>query len=394
MPGDARSRLDYLVDMVGLLWPKTATPCGSAPMVVLPSVRRPRVLVPVRPRRAPAAAIMRYTAQQGMRDRLASTAIAVAARAGATALLPPVTTPATDPQAESITDHLARVMGGPVHASLALTVPRPNRKPVLQVFDAAGRTIAFAKVGIDPLTKSLVGAEARALRQLSTHALRDVTVPRLIDHSPWGRTEVLVTTALPSGRRVRRRGAALDRAMREIAAASEPGPSGANDYLIATRGMAQTGGESDQAERFEQWHGVFDLVAERCPVADVQLGAWHGDWTEWNCATHRGAVAVWDWERFAVGVPCGFDKLHFAMSDRVGPRRDRFLPAAMELIDAAPELLVPWHLQKEAARSTAMLYILQLALRYLLDAVPPRSVGSRIEQWAYPAVRSALAGTS
>ncbi|MBO0863536.1 MAG: hypothetical protein J2P16_00490 [Mycobacterium sp.] len=239
-----------------------------------------------------------------------------------------------------------------------------------------------------------MSAEARALRHLATKPLRGIVVPQVIDHSQWASTEVLVMTVLRPGRRVRRAGAALNRAMREVADWGRLVPTDASSYLDATRTSAVSGSERDGPDRFEQWVAMFDLIVEQHAVADLQLGAWHGDWTEWNCAADRGMVAVWDWERFGLGVPCGFDKLHFTMCEQVGPRRDRFLPAAMELIEDAPEILAPWRLRRDAARTTAMLYILHLALRYLLDAAPRHSAIGRVEEWAYPAIRSALAGSN
>ena len=43
----------------------------------------------------------------------------------------------------------------------------------------------------------------------------------------------------------------------------------------------------------------------------LAFGAWHGDWTPWNMASTAGGLLVWDWERFATGVPVGFDALHY-----------------------------------------------------------------------------------
>ncbi len=70
------------------------------------------------------------------------------------------------------------------------------------------------------------------------------------------------------------------------------------------------------------------------PEKVFELGAWHGDWTAWNCAAAAQAdqVLVWDWERYTEGVPRGFDALHhhFHGSGRIDEA------AARELISQAP----------------------------------------------------------
>jgi hypothetical protein len=397
---DAQDRLAYLAETVDLLWP------GAGPdrrRVILPSARAPRLLVPARPARAAASALIRYTAQQGARDRVAGLAVAAAARLGAAALLPPVRSQA--PRGETIDDHLSSALGQPVSTALALTRRRANRKPVLQVFDGRGRTLAFAKVGTDPLTRALVDAEAASLRRLAAAPLHHVTVPAVLHLGSWGTTRVLVMSALGAGfgagRVGDRRLALLDDAMHDVSRV--PGDAGdragdAADHAAGDERWSRVArAEAAQAERHTgsarvvQWLAVFDQAADVLAVDDLELGTWHGDWTEWNCSARRDRVSVWDWERCEYGVPVGFDKLHFSLNQAVGPRRDRFRAAATDLIDAAPRLLDRWQVDPRKAKATAVCYVLHLAFRYVRDAAPALSVGSRVEDWAYPAVRAALA---
>jgi hypothetical protein len=69
----------------------------------------------------------------------------------------------------------------------------------------------------------------------------------------------------------------------------------------------------------ERQRAVFGEVVEGVGKAHGDLpldfGAWHGDWTPWNMAWHRGVLRLWDWERFARGVPDGFDLLHYRLQE-------------------------------------------------------------------------------
>ena len=390
MTRDAEDRLAYLTDTVDLLWPGD----GERRRVVVPSTHRPRLLVPARPGRAAAAALLRYTAQQGVRDRLSGLILAGGARAGLCGLLPPVRSAAA--AGESIDAHLGAALGQPVSTALALTRTRANRKPVLQVFDRRGRTLAFAKIGTDPLTRSLVEAEAASLGRLAAAGLRGVDVPAVLHVGSWGTTRVLAMSALGAGfgagRVGDRRLALLDDAMHEVSHV----PGGTEDSTAGPRWsrLARSAADAAQqqtgSERVVQWRAVFDEVADALPVDELALGTWHGDWTEWNCSARRSRVGVWDWERCEHGVPLGFDKLHFTLNRSVGPARDRFRTAASALIDDAPRLLDRWQLAPRHARATAVCYVLHLAFRYVRDAAPALSVGSRVEDWAYPAVRAAI----
>ena len=54
-------------------------------------------------------------------------------------------------------------------------------------------------------------------------------------------------------------------------------------------------------------------------AGDVGLtfGAWHGDWAPWKMRPLAGRLLVWDWERFTIGGPLGYDALHFDLQQRI-----------------------------------------------------------------------------
>ncbi len=110
---------------------------------------------------------------------------------------------------------------------------------------------------------------------------------------------------------------------------------------------------------------------------DLPVGSWHGDWTPWNLApsADRGML-VWDWERFASGVPVGYDALHY--SGQVGQMR----PAgpAGALTDTRRDLaalLTPFGVTTEARQPVFVLYLVELLVRYTEDAQARMTIGRR-----------------
>jgi hypothetical protein len=108
-------------------------------------------------------------------------------------------------------------------------------------------------------------------------------------------------------------------------------------------------------------------------------------------STDRGLL-VWDWERFACGVPLGFDALHYWLQSEVSLRRRDPLAAAAACPRRADELLVPFRIGAHQARLTAALYLAELATRYLVDR--QAEAGARRgapETWLIPALQSQIA---
>jgi hypothetical protein len=77
-------------------------------------------------------------------------------------------------------------------------------------------------------------------------------------------------------------------------------------------------------------------------------------------------ILVWDWERFTADVPVGFDAVHHALQVRL-ERGAKARDAVDETVARAPELLAPFGVPVDAAGVTALLYLVDLAARYLAD---------------------------
>ena len=288
----------------------------------------------------------------------------------------------TDP-GESLVARLRQALGPDLVVSFHLGPPRANRKPVLQLLTPRGEPVGFAKVGATELTRRLVDAEQAALRSLAAAGLSTVEVPRVLHHEAYGDVAVLVQSALPvwEGDRT------VDPAVRTAAMREVAGHAGVRTEPV---GGSQWGGElaarldkvTDPATR-ELLAATLAAEAGR----SLPLGAWHGDWTPWNMAVRAGRALVWDWERCAVGVPVGFDPVHYALQEALWRRGADPRAATAQVLAGVPALLAGYGLDPADAAAVARLYLVEIAARYLLDgqAAAGARLG-RLERWLLPAL--------
>jgi hypothetical protein len=365
---DEQLRARYITEVLALLYPGA----GERPVeyLVIPNARRPRLLVPADDRRVAAAAVRRYAEPQSWLARLKRDAVVAALRTGLSGLLLRDRL-RISPAEDTIDTYLGRALAGALGAGLRLSVhigpARANRKPVLQVLDATGRTLAFAKLGTSALTRELVRAETGALAAVGSAGLRAVRVPGVLHAGRWGEHEVLVQSALPVWRpRAPLTAPRLAGAMLEVARCCGTGHGSLEGSGYWTRLRARLAAIAEHPEG-----AALQSAAERIVRAagrvDLAFGSWHGDWSPWNMASLADAVLVWDWERFTPGVPIGFDALHHALQLGIG-RAPSAGQAVNELVAVAPDLLLPFGVvHRQAVEVTCLLYLVDLATRYVTD---------------------------
>lgn len=324
-------RAGYLRWLAPLLWPD---PCetvigGRVPgdgrvvigrYLLIPHADRPRLLVPAG-RRAGAAAVGGFNPARSPRARALSGVLSTALRGGAARLLrrrhltvyaPREAEPAT------IETHLSRRLGTPVVIGLHIGPARANRKPVAQLLTPDGRIAGYAKIGVNELTGALVRDEAAALRRLADTALPGVRVPEVRYAGTWRDLEIVALSPLPVG------GAHVPLTAKRVTAtvaaiASATGRSTAPARTSRYRSELREQAARCADPRAAPILAALDELADHGEHGDAELpfGCWHGDLTRWNLAAGPDEVLVWDWERFATGVPVGFDALHFFVQDEV-----------------------------------------------------------------------------
>jgi hypothetical protein len=294
--------------------------------------------------------------------------------------------------ADTIEAYLRTALTHEIRLSMYLGPPRANRKPVLQLLSPAGDPVGYAKVGINPLTRDLVRAEHAALTRLGRARLTEIAVPSVLHHGQWRGLEVLVLGTLPVWlRRTPPAAGQLAAAMTEVARVGGlcRGPLAGSGY--ASQLMTRLAKADDGPERTALVQALRTLTA-RAGGTTLTYGAWHGDWSPWNMASTRSGLLVWDWERFATGVPLGFDALHYWVQTEVRPGGREPRAVAAECPGRAAELIGPLGGGAEKARLTATLYLAELATRYLVDRQD--EAGARLGStgtWLIPAITAEAA---
>ncbi len=319
-----------------LLWTLRLMAAGGAPLVetgplqqasvgrrylALPSVSRPRMLLPVDTSGALRAALL---GDNGLRSSQR--------RAGRVVLHRLLT---VAPLYWAIGDHLQLVLdeaatelpplwvvlselfGETVLLATSVHRRAPHRKPLFQVVTGNGRTVGYAKLGWNERTATAVDVEACALRHYEERGAVGLVVPRLLHHGAWGPHRLLVTAPLPTAtkRYTGRTGPPPVSALRSVAPVDRTRMQtlGQSSYVEGLR--ARLVASETQALAHHVAGGSVLAGLQRLVVRDAELvietGDWHGDWVPWNLAQHGREVLAWDWEYAASDVPVGFDCFHY-----------------------------------------------------------------------------------
>jgi hypothetical protein len=291
------------------------------------------------------------------------------------------------PEADTVETYLRAALSREIRVSMYLGPPRANRKPVLQLLTPTGDPAGYAKIGINPLTRDLVRGEHAALTRLTKAGLTEILVPPVLHRGQWRGQEVLVLGTLPVWlRRTSPAVGQLAAAMSEVTRVGglASGPLSGSGYLQQL--TARLADARPSQERTALLQALSRLTA-REGGTELTYGSWHGDWSPWNMASTRKGLLVWDWERFADGVPLGFDALHYWMQTEVRPGRREPREVAAECPSRAAELIGPLGGDPAQARLTATLYMAELATRYLVDRQD--EAGARLGAtgtWLIPAI--------
>lgn len=364
---DQARRADYLAEVTSTLYPPVEQ-TGETRYIAVPDAKRPRVLVPAASRRLAAAALRRYARPASRLARFKRDAAVVALHSGVDQILlrDRLSLPAGS---ADINTYLRNRLGTEIHLCIHIGPARANRKPVLQLLNCDNRTVGFAKLGTNPLTRALVGDETSALRELADANLRLVRIPAVLHSGTWRENTVLVQEPLPGWRRpaptdpVR-----LAQAMRELAQCRGVTTDRLIDSTYAVRlrerlDVLAARGTPDGATLID----AADRVLARHWRLAMRFGAWHGDWTPWNMSMGADRVLLWDFERFGVEVPFGFDALHYALQRDIVSRGGDPTTAVLSLLADASRLLARFDVDEDVSRVTVLLYLVDLAARYMTD---------------------------
>lgn len=300
---------------------------------VLPSARRPRMLVPLGAPRAASAVLRRRDTGFATRNRRI---LSLAFRYGITPA--GLGSRLAVPEGHSFTRWMAGLLDErELCAGVTIGPPRPNRKAVVQMVRPDGATVAWVKVSCTPLTAALVTNEGDWLHRINRSPVttadgRSLEVPVPLARARWRDLDVLVTTPLPG--RTSTGGFAPDAdLLRAVArlddggvhrAAHSPWWSAVRDRIGTVPGMADR----------DLLQAAVEAMGKRLAAVTWSFGAWHGDLTSWNARSCGHFVQIWDWERCGAPLPVGFDAAHAAFQ-AAQIARHLGVPAAASAADEA-----------------------------------------------------------
>jgi hypothetical protein len=285
---------------------------------VVPSLQRPRFVLPLSSRRAARQVLVSYNALRPMRVRLERRALATGLSVLAPRRVGTVINVCVRRGSQHhledllISAHLASVLGSPVVGlAFGVRAPGPNSKPTLLCVRPSGELTGFAKVGWNPVTRHLVATEAHALRQIKASAL-SLSVPALLAETSWCDRALTVTAPLPADVEHWPDDREAPN-ITETLAVSTIGPTSrqpldSSRQVTALRSRTNDTWDPEVRQAFD---ALIDAMCTAVGNAVVDFGSWHGDWSPWNVATSGGRLVVWDWEHFNDHIAVGLDLVNW-----------------------------------------------------------------------------------
>lgn len=361
----SRSATECLPDSVVALWPPPARVAvrwskrdDETGYFVVPSMRNARLIVPIG---VPGAERMLVRHAGGPLIRAGRSLWRHAASSRMSARLP-VRRMCVQEEPGGIEHHLATELAQEIRIGVLLGPPRPNQKPVLQLFDGFGSTLAFAKVGVTPLAAELLAQETAALRLVTGVRRRTFEAPQVLSSESWRDLPVLVQRALPL--------AQLRLPPQEPPVTVIAEIAGVAGIAIGPLGASSLGAPVPVADR---WFGLdlqpFERLRQRLSThPSCPLGSWHGDFSPWNMASDGSTTQVWDWERFEQRVPVGLDAAHYRIQHAVASLQEHSIAWQLVTRDVG-EVLTACGQAEQHADVVAGTYLVMICRRYVGDAV-------------------------
>ena len=252
----------------------------------------------------------------------------------------------------------------------------PHRKTALQMMDANGRILGYAKLSRDPHVRPHLRNEAEMLERVARLRLRSTDIPAVLRHADLGGASLLVTdSARARCFRVPKRFDPPHHAfLRELALAT--GSKGAARVLDDLTALVV----SVEAGLPALWRARFARGAEalRPVISDMPVCMAHGDFTPWNCFVQNARLYVFDWEYARQAYPMGYDFVHFHLSSPA-TRTTAFTPSDL----AAKLSKFAFEGEERQARRAVLLSLLLHAAFYIERSVQAGGTGTDWEQCAF-----------
>jgi hypothetical protein len=209
-------------------------------------------------------------------------------------------------------DKIAREVTGEKQLAFALSLGTPGefQKLTIQVMDAQGKILCYAKLPLTNAAGKRLKHEAQILSALQRYPSVRSRVPQLLYGGTWNNGYILIQTMLPG----------------------KPGPeqfSPVHDEFLSKLhesnsstlpGRAVVGEVSRNWSRVSPQAGcrlqnlgadALRIAARELDTARVPCGISHGDFAPWNTRMYLNNLYLFDWESASMNAPRVWDQFHF-----------------------------------------------------------------------------------
>jgi hypothetical protein len=276
---------------------------------------------------------------------------------------------------------LGDIVGDRVTMCVRLGRRRMRRSLLLQLVNADGRTVAFAKLATtDEAVRALRTETANLERvaQIIPEAL--VLSPKVLHTGNWQGHELLIMSPLLPRRTTRPGdGIPVERMLKMARVVPRPAEQVAGAAFTRRQSACiealRVGPDATVLRRAQQY-----LLTTFGDVV-LEVGLWHGDWVPWNMAATDHGIQLWDWEHFSERVPVGWDLVHYLSQRlRISSGMKRKLEGRW-LSQAFHNVSHHMGLGRREILALVMSYLIEINIRYLADRtyeranIPPRVLG-------------------
>ena len=287
---------------------------------ILPSLAKPRMLIPRGNRKVTAASLLAYRRLRPKKVSIGRGGLGWMARSGLPLSRDTLSVQSRAGLATKAPLPLAEISSslGSEQLSAAIGIRLgDNRKATLQLFDHGGRPSGYAKIAWDAASRDYVDTERDVLSAVAGGSA-SMRVPALAGEGVWDGYPYLVSTPLPEDvRAVRGRvGAPTPQELFSLCAVHRFGTVADSAHFKALGWrlgeLVDTTGENlgEAARRLES---LLRMRNSSVPIAE----RWHGDMVPWNMARESsGTLWCWDWETSEPDAVAGLDAWHWAVSVR------------------------------------------------------------------------------
>jgi hypothetical protein len=187
---------------------------------------------------------------------------------------------------------------------------------VVQAVAADGSILAYAKFGLDQLTKRLVRREGEVLAELAPLCRGTaVHVPAVLHRGEWNSLAALVVSPLGGNGSMPKTALDMPQKIAEVVAGLRPRQTVRLSQCACWRRMRDQAVDCLPALGPQAGSVValaMDWVEDRWGHETVAIGQSHGDWIPPNISVLAdGSCNIWDWERGEADVPLGADTMQF-----------------------------------------------------------------------------------